>query len=570
MKKIYSIICIIIDVMALCFISIAVFFGITETKELLIAVPFIVMCVLFLSLSVSVFIKIIKRPKERIIRNSVLMKLSVFFLCAALSFWGFPDGVYAFSVFLAFGGILTAAAIFYIRVKFDVNLFPKANQYRNDYSYCYDAEWEWEAAAKEYMRLHEIKNISDITDDDDIKICAYTAAPLSYFFYWLAESGFLTESYYEYDPYVNDMIEKMLKREITPIEMLSAMNYYFSSDYILDGIKPFFRSYFDHNGNFTNYDNYLYDYYEVNGNPEDRYYCIDFSWKVLDKLTAKIEECKENWERELNVNSDREYYDDEPIGKSVHSALFNADMDAVKSGIRYSGFPNDDVYEYLDRCLKSLDSLSSIQIKRLERFFEDTYGVREITEVTFVNSFKAETLHILEPKYDSGVVFVVSGSAGFESEHGISFTVRNGQIIDWGYSYDFDDVYSTKNIKQYEIAPDIDFTTIKNEADAEKYVTSGKLVKTRLLPDILGCVFKADEEEIYLTPRSLLEKEKLEKRIRNIRAYSNMDSIGILYVPKYEENNEHERQSIVPRDLYIRTAGDNDQIKISFHIKIWF
>ena len=43
MKKIYSIICIIIDVMALCFISIAVFFGITETKELLIAVPFIVM-----------------------------------------------------------------------------------------------------------------------------------------------------------------------------------------------------------------------------------------------------------------------------------------------------------------------------------------------------------------------------------------------------------------------------------------------------------------------------------------------------------------------------------------------
>lgn len=238
MKKIYSIICIIIDVMALCFISIAVFFGITETKELLIAVPFIVMCVLFLSMSVSVFIKIIKRPKESIIRNSVLMKLSVFFLCAALSFWGFPDGVYAFSVFLAFGGILTAAAIFYIRVKFDVNLFPKANQYRNDYSYCYDAEWEWEAAAKEYMRLHEIKNISDITDDDDIKICAYTAAPLSYFFYWLAESGFLTESYYEYDPYVNDMIEKMLKREITPIEMLSAMNYYFSSDYILDGIKP--------------------------------------------------------------------------------------------------------------------------------------------------------------------------------------------------------------------------------------------------------------------------------------------------------------------------------------------
>ena len=570
MKKIYSIICIIIDVMALCFISIAVFFGITETKELLIAVPFIVMCVLFLSMSVSVFIKIIKRPKERIIRNSVLMKLSVFFLCAALSFWGFPDGVYAFSVFLALGGIFTTAAILYIRVNYDVNLFPKANQYRNDYSFNYKGKWGWESAAKEYMRLHHIINISDLSDDDGYKIYDYTVVPLSYFFYWLAESGFLTESFYEDYPGVNEMIEEMLKRKNTPVEVLSALDYYFSSDYMLDGIKPFFRSYFDHNGKFTNYNNYLYDYYEANGNPEDRYYCIDFSWEVQDKLTAKIEEREEHWEHELNINSDREFYDDEPIGKSVNSTLFNADMDAVKSGIRYSGFPNDDVYEYLDRCLKSLDSLSSIQIKRLERFFEDTYGVREITEVTFVNSFKAETLHILEPKYDSDVVFVVSGSAGFESEHGISFTVRNGQIIDWGYSYDFDDVYSTKNIKQYEIAPDIDFTTIKNEADAEKYVTSGKLVKTRLLPDILGCVFKADEEEIYLTPRSLLEKEKLEKRIRNIRAYSNMDSIGILYVPKYEENNEHERQSIVPRDLYIRTAGDNDQIKISFHIKIWF
>ena len=169
--------------MALCFISIAVFFGITETKELLIAVPFIVMCVLFLSMSVSVFIKIIKRPKERIIRNSVLMKLSVFFLCAALSFWGFPDGVYAFSVFLAFGGILTAAAIFYIRVKFDVNLFPKANQYRNDYSYCYDAEWEWEAAAKEAeIAAAEAKlavadaKVATATAERDAAVAARTSA----------------------------------------------------------------------------------------------------------------------------------------------------------------------------------------------------------------------------------------------------------------------------------------------------------------------------------------------------------------------------------------------------------
>lgn len=566
MKKLYSIICIIVDAAALCFFLLAALFGVTEKKDLLIAIPFIALCALFLAISVSVLIKLIKRSKERVIRNSMSMKLAVYFLCASLTFLGVPDGVYAFGMFFILGCIFTAAAIFYIRTQREAS----EKLYKTDYSYCYESEWEWDAAAKEYMRLHDIKNISDITDDDDVKICAYTAAPLSYFFYWLAASGYLTEVYYEFDPHVSEMLERMLKREITPIEMLSEMEYYFSDDEMLAGIKPFFRSYFDHGGKFTDRDNYLYDYYEANGDPEDRYYCIDFSWEVLDKLTAKIEERKENWERELNVHSDREYYDDEPLEKSVHSSLFNADLDTVKSGIRYSGFPNGDVYRYLDRCAKSLDSLSPLQMKRLERFFADNYGAPEAPELTFLRSFKADTLHIFEPKENGDVVYVVSGTADFEPEHGISFTVRNGQIIAWGYSYDFDDVYSVENTQLYELAPDIDFTEIKSEADAERCAASGRLVKTKLLPDISGCAFKADEEYVYLTPRALLEKEKLEKRIRNIKAFANMDCLEMIYSLKYEENSGHERQSIVPRELYITTAEDNERAKISFHIKIWF
>ena len=570
LRKVFYGICILVDIIGVCFFGGAIFFGIATGKYMAISVAFLATTALFTAISVISLRKSINNKEGKLVRNSALMKLSVFFTCTSFSFWTFDDSTAAFLLFLILGLILSAITIYVIKKKkkkkkkHTVMTVPYQK-----YAFTYKGKWEWDAAANEYMRLNGIADIDSLTEEQSDKLYEYAAGPFSYLFYWLAVEGCFCQHFYEDFP-CDDFVLQMRNREITPVEALMAMDYYFHSDYLLEGIIPFFRAYYDTEGRFTGRNYYLYDYYDAIGNPDDRYYCVDFSWETLDRLTVKIQERYAQWSKEYCTDSQKEYYyDDEPFAEAIHSALFDADMDAYRDGVKFLGFSDSEAQAYLAKCMDCLDALPEKQIKKLERSLDDTYGGENLEAVS-IAKFRPEEIHIFEPQVAGDVVFAVIGEAEFEPEHGISFTVRNGIIIDWGFANDFDDPYSSRNVERYEKMTLLDFESIRTESDAKRYLATGELVKVKLLPDLPGCRSEQEEEYLYLTPRALAEKERFEKYIRNIRAFSAIENLGILYTADYVEGRDKSRLSIVPKTLYISNTEINKWVKISFAVHVWY
>ncbi len=565
MKKAFFMICLAVETAAFAFFALTALSGVVGKEDALIAVACLLTPLLLGAISISCLIKC-RRNKEKLVSHSLLMKLSVFLVCMSVSFLAFEDGWIATLVFLIPGLILTGVTVLLIRKPWVVRK-PGIPGRPAEYAFKYKGKWEWEAASAEYRRLKGIMDGGALTDEENELIYAYTAVPFSYMFYWLAVSGFLNRSFDE--EYADaDIVGAMKRREITPVEALGQLDYYFGSEYLLPGIIRFFRSYYYRQGAFTDSATYLYDYYEMNGEPEDRYYCMDFSWDVCERLTARIEERYTSWNKRFSSNDDKDYHEDERFDRKVHSALFGTDLNVCASGVKYHGFPGGtDVY--VDRCAAALDALSDRQIRMLERIFDDDYGVEETPEATSIDAFRPETLHILEPRDENDLVFAVSGEADFEPEHGISFTVRNGLIIDTGFSYDFDDPYSEENLRRYENMPALDFARIRTEADAAPCLQTGELVRVKLLPEPDACKTDSSEEYVYLPPHALAAKERNEQYIRNLRAFSGLPDLEVLYSPHYLTDRDGIRQSIVPRRLYIRTKDKKIWVQFFFIVDVW-
>ncbi len=471
LQKICYVLLLLADLAALVFFGGVGIFGIPAGKEIIILAAMLVTFALITAVTVTALVRTAKGKEGPLFRNSVLMKLCIFFTGAAFTFLAFDDFAAPFLVFLFAGLLFGAAAILVIRQK------PRsgriAGQPAAPYSFTYKGKWEWDAAAAEYLRLNGIPDIKDLTNEQNDLIYDYTATPFSYFFCWLVVSGFLKQEFYEEFP-DEDLVRKMKDRRLTPVEVLAAEDYYFGSEYLLEGILPFFRSYYDTQGRFTGQDNYLCDYYDAIGNPDDRYYCVDFSWDVLDRLLPVIEERYQSWNRSFSAYDSSDFYDDSTaVASGVHSALFDADLTVYRTGVRRAELNEADISAYLAECLACLDSLPKTQIEKLERWFDGQYGVEETPEITAIREFSPHSLYLADPAVPGDVVFVVSGEASFEPEHGISFTVRNGLVIDWGYSYDFEDPYSDDSRKKYDVTASMDFSAVREEADAAGCPASG-------------------------------------------------------------------------------------------------
>ncbi len=445
--KIYLTVTLLFDLaLDLFFIGVAIS-GAAAGKDIFILAAALLTFFLLTAVTAVTLFRAFKNKEGHLVRNSLLMEACIFFTCMSVSFLAF-DNLTACLFFLFIGAVLIVVTVYVIKRKPCADLFPKPVSAR-PYTFTYKGKWEWDGAAAEYMRLRGITDFAALTDEENDKIYDYTATPFSYLFYWLADSGFLSEEFYT-DFETDNFAGKMKARKMTPVEVLAAVDYYFGSEYLLPGVIPFVRSYYDTEDRITGRTRYLTDYLAAAGNPEGRYYCIDFSYEILDQLIPVIEERYAAWNKELDY-SDAEWYDDrEPVSEKVRSSLFDASLNVYKGGIRRNGFLDINADAYLTECMKDLDSLPDEQIRQLERLFDGDYGTEETPEATSIAEFHPDTLYLMEPQNPGDIVYVVSGSASFEPEHGISFTVRNGLVIDWGYAYDFDDPYSEKCKARYE------------------------------------------------------------------------------------------------------------------------
>lgn len=582
MKKIYFCFCIAIDLIGLAFFAGSVIFGAVDGETFGLALPCIAVSVMFLLISYSCLRKSINNAEGRLVINSILMKFSIALICFAFLYIWLKIPA-AFISFLALGIFMSVVTVFVCKSK-PIRPYKYETKATNfAYSFKFKGKWEYDGAVDEIKRVANIsepeafEEYCNANNLDNNKIYDYAATPFSYMFYWLCDAGLLKQEFFD-EVQDDDFIVKMLRHEITPVDVLRELDYYFGSEYMMDEVIPFFRSYYDTDNRFGDNDNYIYDYFDCQGAYCDRYYYVDFSWNVLNKLTAKIRERYQEWQAENTAHPGKEYYDEpQLISKDVYSSRFAASLDAYKAGAKNHGFPNNDEAAYLARCIDSLDTMPEEEIRKVERYFRMIYGVTDTPYKVSIDNVKPNAIHIVEPAEEGDVVYVVSGDAEFEPEHGISFTVRNGLVIDMGYSYDFDDPYSKENIEKYKrclTLKGIDFTKLKTEADLRPYVESGILVKTKLLPDIPYCMSRTGEEYVYLTPDAINKKEIAEKHIRDVRIYSGMNDLEALYIPNYympeaSQSSEQESHPIVPRALYIRNADMDKWVNMFFKVDVW-
>ncbi len=514
--------------------------------SLAVVLPFIPLSFLIIS--------IVTLAKKKTVYKSVMLKLTIFFLLFGLTFISFEDGIYAIAVFEIIALILLISTLTLFLCK--PNIQKKvSNEIKPLSPYCYKGKWAWEDAANEYLRMTGKNSIDELSDDDNMQIYRYAMMPVAYYFYWLLKKCFMSSDFYEL---VGEISETdMENNSIDVLGILEDMDCCLHSDDMSEGASKF-TNYYVEIGYATLYSRQLlFDYYEEIKNPDGFYYCVDFSWEICERMYSKIDKAYEEWSALFTHDNDC-YEDDEAITE-VFSNRFGIKLEVYRTGEKIKDNITD---EYIRKCLDDLDSINEYQFSRLDRWISDDYGDSLAGKV--MEQFRPYSIHIFEPQADGNTVYAISGEADFEEEHGIAFYVRNGVIFSFGYGYDFDDIYSPENVRDYEKASnDIDFKAIENISQIEELLNDGKLVRTYLVPPEAGGT--ADESNmIYLTPLAIKEKELSDSRLQAILGGCN-SNLKYTYKAVYYDDNKR----FVPQDIYVRHDVKPSECIFVFHVNVW-
>ncbi len=520
--------------------------------------------------------KICSKPERNIsFEREIVLKAAIGLIVLSLYFYGMEDALAPAIVCLAAGVLLLLEFVSYlVRRKSDV--YDSLPQNIRLLDYVFPETAVFLDAKAEYMRLKG-KTEEELTNEEREKIMEYAATPLSYFMGWLLERDFLMEGYAGHLRNKADNAWENLKRgKLTPLDALILADYYFSLEYVKAEAKGFVLDYFADNGQFLGEDAFVYDFCECRENPDGSYYCTEYSRDVQKHLSQRIDECYERYQ--FNAEQYRtavKFYKNIPFekGKRVYSDRYHADLAVYKSGMKLKGiFPEG----YVNTCVRTLDQgIAPGEWERLERWLKEGYLRDEKERADALSRFRAKALYVFEPMAVGEVAFVVTGSLDFEAakERGLSYTVRNGLILNWGYANGFGDAYGLESSLEYvRLLQGPKFFDAKEEQDAEGLVGQGKLVKTWLVPESRG---GSDEEEnvIYLTQEALEKKEKYERWLRYLEIYAASRHEGqeleIRYQAKWLTGESGERKSMVPMSILIENQDDAKSLKIRFQIKIW-
>lgn len=554
MKKAFFIISIIINTILLPLASSGIFVYIEDPSyplSLVLSLPCIPLSFLIISIAAL--------KMDTAWYKTVLLKLTLFFFFIGLSFISFEEGYYAAILpeFIALVFLIITIGSFRIskkvRNKAETDMKPLS-------PYCYKGKWTWDDAAEEYLKISG-KSKAELTDDDTRQIYRYSMMPVAYYFYWLLRKGFMSSEFYELKG--NDIAEADLENNnVDVLGLLEDMDHCLHGDEMLKCADDFSRHYAG--SRFTNLhsDKLVFDYYDEIKNSDDIFYCVDFSWDVCKRMYDRIDKAYERWSALFDHSV--ECYDDgteaETMAKTLYSRRFRKDLEVYRSGKRLADNITD---EYIHRCIADLDSIDEFQFERLDGIISDDYG--DSLKGGVMKQLHPCSVYVFEPQNDGETAYVVSGEADFEGEHGFAFYVRNGIIFRYGYGYQFDDIYSPENTRNYEIAAnEIDFVKISDDSQLEELADEGKVIRTYLIPLDLGG--KEDESNmVYLTPLAVKEKELLDSRLQAIEAQWH-GKLKYKYTAVYYDN----KKRFVPEMICVRHDAPPSSSVFYFTVKVWY
>ena len=504
-------------------------------------------------------ISIVTLVKNKSLLKSVFLKMTTLFFLFGLTFISFDEGIYAIAIFEIIALIFLIITLTLFLCKPDIQK-KVLNEIKPPRPYCYKGKWAWEDAANEYLRMTGKKIIDELTDDDNMQIYRYAMMPVAYYFYWLLKKGFMSSEFYE--SVGNEISEAdMESNNIDILGLLEDMDCCLHSDDMLEDAGNFSRQYAEFSYATLHSQKLVFDYYDEIKNPDGYYYCVEFSWDICKRMYSKIDKAYEEWSALFDHDTD--YYEDDDNDEAiaeVFSNYFGTKLEVYRTGKKIKNNITD---EYIKKCFEDLDSMNEYQFTRLDRNISDVYGDSLAGKV--MEQFRAYGIHIFEPQVNGDVVYVVSGGADFEEEHGISFYVRNGVIFNFGYGYDFDDIYSPENVHDYEIASNnIEFESIENLSQIEELVNARKLVMTYLVPPEIGGT--ADESNmIYLTPLAIKEKKLLDRKLQALISVYN-GKLKYTYKAVYYDDDKQ----FILKSIYVRHDARPSESVFGFTVKVWY
>ena len=280
------------------------------------------------------------------------------------------------------------------------------------------AEWAWEDAALEYLRLkgQNIDNstedgqkvlaarVAEMSEEESDKLFDYAGTPIAYFLGWLIQRGLISIDFETAHP---QEIQGVLEEKITPSEILRNMDYVLTKEDVRPEAHQFMNLYYNTEINRSSYNHnthkYFFDYYKVicSGYGVPRYYCIDFDWDSFHELSAVL---------------NRRYH------SFTASVIDEEEMEDGEQRLttRYFGRGAELLYEpgtpleYVKLCADDFESMGK-------------HLCRDICE------------HLIEfcpEELAEDTAYVILGGSDWEEEHGLAFTVIGDFAVNCSYYAD--------------------------------------------------------------------------------------------------------------------------------------
>ena len=439
-----------------------------------------------IGVTVAGFIKV-RRKREFPVLPGFFLKLGAFMIALGVSWFALeiPEAGW---VGLILGGLLAALGLLWPRLagsgpKIESRHAVSRPVFRAD-----KAEWAWEDAAIEYLRLHgqniergteecsrilrEIAEqvpgtLSDTAGDHagmpaartssdqaslSDTIFDYAGMPIAYFLGWLIGRDLVSDAFKELqDP---GDLRAVKGGSLSPLEILRNMDYVLETNDVAPEARPFVDWYYNTEKGPAPFSHrtqrYFLDYYRVicSGYDVPRYYCVDWDKDKAAELAQVLD-------RRYKEFSESGWDEDElkTGGEKLRAPYFDTEAELV--------WETGTLRRYVRLCADAYQNMGEHLAKELsENLIEYCQDEGEMTTEMVLSKFEPSRVVVLKPRDEDAAeigevpAFVIQGGCEWEPEHGVSFTVIGEYVVGSEYYADAESPWEEDLLWKYRIRRD--------------------------------------------------------------------------------------------------------------------
>ena len=278
------------------------FFLVGDTDNAYAITPFAVMLSLFVAVDIVGIFRH-RRGKAHVLVCSMFMKVTIFLICFGI-FYAMPgiDTYKATICFVLLGVFFGVFTAFFTKTYGNPSYSPVKIPVHQPAVPVTTHVFEGYRSQKHW---DDVKEELPEGDYDDAKLIEYASMPIIYLLQWLLVREYMSSSFYK--NHSKDDVYEQLKYN-TPLELFrDMMDYCLAREDIDAGILKFLDVY-DSPNYFYNSENnnYIHDYLNAVSNPDNLFYCVEYSQDVYDALEKVFDARLEHYRDSLGKAAGKE------------------------------------------------------------------------------------------------------------------------------------------------------------------------------------------------------------------------------------------------------------------------